>query len=577
MRILLLAFIFLTSFSFLFSQSFENINANITNLGEGDLAWGDYDNDGDLDVVITGVSVSGTFVTQICRNDSGTFEIIEPGMPGLYASSVEWGDYDMDNDLDLLLSGASSDSAYTNIFKNNDGIFTEVFTGMPGIDHGQVQWVDFDGDGDLDVFLTGSWMSVIYENSGGIFVNTGIEFDAVQNSRSDWGDFDNDGDPDLLLIGDNAGGFITKLYRNLSGVFEEVSPGIEGLFSGTVQWVDFDNDGDLDISLSGFDLYLEPRIFFYTNDGNGIFTEYPSIILGISLSAVEWGDYDSDGDLDIFISGKTAGCGGITTNIWKNTPNGFEEDFTTVFPGFTKVAAGWADFDNDGDLDFLVSGLSPSSVPTTKLYRNNFGTNTFTINTEPSVPQNLQSSVDGDKVLMSWSMSDDNETSQQGLYYNLRIGSYPGGSDILSPLSDPGTGYRMVAGIGNIGQDTLWMIGELDPGTYYWSVQGIDQAYCGSGFGEEQTFEIIATGVQDQIYTGEIVMYPNPVNDYLTIVLPLERSFMEMSVFSVDGQEILSFRVVPGTNRVDLSGLLSGSYILNLQDTDRSAFKLLKR
>jgi len=509
--------VFLTVFSnFLLSQSFVDAGANLTSVGEGSSVWGDYDNDGDLDLAMSGVTASGTFITQICRNDSGSFVIIEPGIPGLYASSLAWGDYDSDGDMDLMLTGASDTGSYAELYANNNGIFEEVSAGLPGTDHGQVHWVDFDNDADLDLFMTGSWMSVLFENDNGIFTES-VEFDALQNSRCDWGDYNNDGFQDLLLTGDNGGGFISKIYRNVQGVFEEIPASFEGLFSGTAEFIDFDVDGDLDISLSGFDLYLEPRLMFFTNEGNGQFEEFSTYILGVALSAVEWADYDSDGDPDIFISGKTAGCGGITTNIWRNTGTGFEEDFTTSFPGFTKVSAKWADYENDGDMDILLTGLSATSAPVTILYRNNFGTNAFVSNILPIAPQTLNSQVDGDKVLLSWSRGSDTETHYMGLSYNLRLGSEILGTDILSPLSILSTGYRMVPSIGNAGQDTSLLISGLDPGTYFWSVQCIDHAYGGSSFSGVESFDIIATGFEQVKGDQAFRVFPNPATSYLKI------------------------------------------------------------
>ena len=70
------------------------------------VAWGDYDNDGDLDVLLTGPS--GGVASRVYRNNGGTFSDIGAGLPGVSISSVAWGDYDNDGDLDILLTGSSS-------------------------------------------------------------------------------------------------------------------------------------------------------------------------------------------------------------------------------------------------------------------------------------------------------------------------------------------------------------------------------------------------------------------------------------------------------------------------------------
>ena len=72
--------------------------------------------------------------------------------------------------------------------------------------------------------------------------------------------------------------------------------------------------------------------------------------------------------------------------------------------------------------------------------------------------------------------------------YNLRIGTAPGKADILNPASDLGTGRRQLARIGNVQQNLGWTITNLAAGTYYWSVQAVDNSYAGSAFAPEQSF-----------------------------------------------------------------------------------------
>ena len=115
-------------------------------------------------------------------------------------------------------------------------------------------------------------------------------------------------------------------------------------------------------------------------------------------------------------------------------------------------------------------------------------------NTHPTSPTGLQSSVDGNSVSLSWQSASDAETQTAGLTYNLRIGSAPNGVDILSPMSDPVTGFRLVARFGNVFQNHSWTIVNLSPGTYYWSVQAVDNCFAGSVFAPEQTFTITEQG-----------------------------------------------------------------------------------
>src|SRR5580765_7203358 len=89
---------------------------------------------------------------------------------------------------------------------------------------------------------------------------------------------------------------------------------------------------------------------------------------------VAWGDYDGDGDLDVLVSG--LGSHDIaTTEIYRNTGGGVFTNSGIVLTGLARGAAAWGDFDGDGDLDLAITGLTSASVPTTLVYRNNGGTN----------------------------------------------------------------------------------------------------------------------------------------------------------------------------------------------------------
>ncbi|MEM7347576.1 MAG: FG-GAP-like repeat-containing protein, partial [Chloroflexota bacterium] len=87
-------------------SGFTNINVGLTGVTDGGVAWGDYDNDGDLDILLSGVDSGDTPISQVWRNNGdNTFTNINAGLTGVEDSSVAWGDYDNDGDLDILLSG----------------------------------------------------------------------------------------------------------------------------------------------------------------------------------------------------------------------------------------------------------------------------------------------------------------------------------------------------------------------------------------------------------------------------------------------------------------------------------------
>jgi predicted nucleotidyltransferase len=128
------------------------------------VAWGDYDNDGDLDILLTGYGVvGGGPVAKVYRNDGPAagsgWNFVDSGaqLTGVYRSSVAWGDYDNDGDLDILLTGDSGDSPVAKVYRNDGGVFADSGRRMTpsALESGSVAWGDYDNDGDLDILLTG--------------------------------------------------------------------------------------------------------------------------------------------------------------------------------------------------------------------------------------------------------------------------------------------------------------------------------------------------------------------------------------------------------------------------------------
>jgi predicted nucleotidyltransferase len=474
--------------------TFTDIGAGLPGVYHGVATWGDFDEDGDLDVLVAGDTQSASgYITRVYRNDgSGTFVDIEASLPQVSYCSAAWGDCDNDQDLDILLTGYTQAGAFVaGVYRNDgDGAFADLNAGLPGVYGGAVALGDYDNDGDFDVLMNGQaasgYLSRVYRNEGGgVFTDVHAGLPGLFIGSVAWGDYDNDGDLDILLTGspDGVTG-ISRVYRNDGGgVFVDASAGLPGARGGSATWGDYDSDGDLDILLTGSPDGVTGIARIYRNDGGGVFVDIGAGLVGAQWSSAAWGDFDNDGDLDVLLTGWAQELvPPWIGRVYRNDGAGLFTDINAGLAGIHLGSVAWGDYDNDGDLDVLVTGSAGFSGTASVLYRVN-GPNPDTV---PGAPGGLTANVIGDQVTLSWGGSGDYQTPANGLSYNLRIGTTPGGSEICSAMADASTGHRQVVGPGNAQQRTSWALRQQSWSTIYWSVQAVDGAFAGSSFAPEQ-------------------------------------------------------------------------------------------
>ena len=499
-------------------QTFSPATAQFVQFAPLASAPADFDNDGDLDV---GTSSSYSF--DIFKNQNGVFSDIQVQITQYpYTTDLAWIDYNQDGFIDLSAVGWQSGPGYfpfTGILRNNFG--TNGFTWLNNLAttnfaEGSVEWADYDNDGDLDMLNTGDpdtyhWVnggSRLHRNDRGVLTNSGVLLPAIARGDTAFGDYDNDGDLDLLIAGQtlgHAGSAVTKLFRNDGlGVFTEIFTGLPGVTECGLAWGDYNNDGRLDILLAGLDASSNRIARIYRNVNGGAFVNIGAGFFGVSHAAVAWGDYDSDGFLDALVAGITNTLyspymdnAAATTRLYRNSGDGTFVDTGSDLPRGYKNAASWGDFDNDGDLDLLLGGriaYNQWNVP----------------NMPPSSPPNLHFERLPGGLRFFWSTSSDAETTNgAGLNYNLRIGTIPGGSEIMPGHADPANGFRRVPRLGNVGTGTSWQL-QLTNATYYWSVQAIDTALAGSAFAPELSVTISAPVISAISNRAAIPLVPIP-------------------------------------------------------------------
>ena len=481
-------------------QTFTEQGSIIIPVSSSASAWGDLDNDGDLDIILSGNPSPTAYISKIYRNNINVFsDTINANLVGLAQGSVALADYNKDNLVDILVTGIKkSSSLVTKLYRNNGGGSFSDQTGitLPAIRYGTAIWGDIDNDGDQDIFISGTSNSgliskIFSNNNDGTFSERfDSDFTPMFYCKAAFGDFNNDHYIDLIVTGfsDLSGKVaLTTVYKNDgSGVFTPlIDTGLSNLGKGTVAWGDYNNDGYQDLLISGITSNGQTRTEVYKNNGNETFTKLNLSLTGVFSSSTAWGDLDNDGFLDIFVAGATDAMGSvIIAKVYRYSGNDNFQEVSLGWPGISNGCVSMGDFNKDNKLDVLYSGYAGSTV-ITKLYLNT----TIASNSVPGAPTGLAATPSGTLLTLSWSPVINDNTPSKGLTYNVRFGKTSGNGDIIPPVSS-GSGFRKIPSVGNTGHANSMIIKDIYAGYYYWSVQTIDNSYVGSAFSVQQYYSV---------------------------------------------------------------------------------------
>lgn len=343
-------------------------------------AWADIDGDGDPDRF---VGFNGA-LSRLYRNDLGSGFVDIAGRLGLTVErsvrTAAWGDFDTDGDPDLLL-GYAGDAPVTALYRNDgDAGFVNVAADM-GLElmegtTRQASWIDYDGDGDLDLFLA------LRDRANKLFRNQGTSGftdvtdevnigDPRRTVGAVWFDMDQDGDLDLVTA--NMDGDSNGLWRNDGGIFADVAAGLpveaggraladEAQGSVRVCAADVDANGVFDLFFANYGpnallLGSAPGVW-------GDASATPSLAIESRYDTCTWGDFDHDGTLDLYVNGTVGGGVHYRDYLFRRQGT---EDFIDVTPAEllgvnASHGATWVDYDLDGDLDLALTGVADDAM-----------------------------------------------------------------------------------------------------------------------------------------------------------------------------------------------------------------------
>jgi len=554
------------------------------------VAFGDIDNDNDLDMIQTGcssgslLSCSTADTTRIYINN-GT-SLIESfqwrqNLTAVGDSSIALGDIDNDGDLDLILGGGK---VYIKIYINNGTSFIENNSWQQEIisqtsSTSSATLGDIDNDGDLDLVMVDSGVgNTTFLNNGSSFAGNSIwgnegRYDTRVSSALV--DLDNDFDLDSISIGYDYG----SAYTNNGTTLELSSEwGTVNMDHASIGVGDADNDGNMDIFLMGLKGACGSNgNWFYKNNGSALTrnSTFEGDILGLFYGSVSFGDYDNNGYLDLALTGQ---CGGTQySRVHNNDGTTFTRNLTeTNLTATQSDSAVWADVDNDNDLDLVIIGLQ-------KVYINNI----TTPNNLPTPPTDFSYSYNNREIKLGWINGSDNETISTGLYYNLKLGTSANNHSIISGKyggqGDVSGGGGIAFGYyGNMMQrkNFTLKIDRLSPSTtYYWSVQTIDTGLKAGNWSMTQNFTTQADLERPNITLNSPVNYFNTSNYIITFNTTV---FDNMNSSNVSlyanwtGSLALNQTNSSGINNTDyiftanLTGYNDGSYTWMIQAEDNA-------
>ncbi|PWN70196.1 hypothetical protein C1631_009405 [Chryseobacterium phosphatilyticum] len=540
------------------AQTFTEVPTGMSNFYYSAADIADMDNDGTQDIVFNGAidsdgdgNVDQTF-NEVYKNNGGTMSLYA-GLSGVtHMGDIKFIDYNNDGLMDIISTGLS----YMDIvnykhyrFKNTGSDFVKEGE-LPGKVYGSMEVFDFNHDGKPDYAINGTQYIHgggfrntldLYQNTGSGFTMTENWVNGTQNGSFKVVDLNNDQLLDLVIIGSDLDQFpVSKVYMNQGGTLVHTQD-LDPVSVGKIDFADFNADGFQDIIVMGKDENDNGYFAVLMNDGTGHLTAQQLTMPDISDSSVSLGDLNNDGYYDFIVSGNVNYNAFVKAYIYNPSTHQFTEGTTTGLyqlggPGVLQLF----DFDNDNHLDVLLTGFdwANNDLPSlTKLFKNN----STDINLKPTAPTNLNLTKTGNRFNFAWSGASDDKTPVNALRYEIKVGTTQGGQDIAK--------YVVTT--------PSWFL-DLDPAiqNVFWSVRSIDASKVYSDPSAEGTLGTM----ENNISTNQLTIYPNPTSDQVFI---RGGKVSEAEMYSMDGKKLNI--IVKADQSIDVSHLPKGVYVLKLK------------
>jgi hypothetical protein len=363
-------------------------------------AWGDYDNDGDQELFVGTNNNSNCHLWQ--KTPAGFEDDIAPAgisFTGNVAASC-WGDYNNDGLLDLFIADGNSgdlnaDVLCENLGPNEGYAFQSLQLFGDCTDENVAKgavWGDFNNDGWLDLCVVYSDYHhddgtrgpeyIIYQNQdgAGTFIANVLMPGSQAQPPNDVlaADFDNDGDLDIFICGNPSKLYLNQLDQGQEWTFTEQTGPYNQIFT-SASVSDFDNDGDIDLFATEPIGNPGPGSHLFRNDEAGVFVDITAFQfrdnLPISGNATAWADFDLDGDQDLYIT--TNGMDVLYQNRNGDGENRFlirPNNLSGLGDDANSRCTEWADFNNDGKSDIFMGNNIDYDNDTyrDKLYQNQY-------------------------------------------------------------------------------------------------------------------------------------------------------------------------------------------------------------